>query len=134
MRAFQHLLDQGAKSKAWRGLIDLEAAHRAIIADIDAEYLSFPRLDEQFHRVLMDGLKNRFMDDFLELVSVIFHYHYRWNKQDELARNLTAAHQHLDVIHALKAGDTAKALVYFQQHLISARTTLLKSVSWEAEA
>jgi len=134
LHAFRNLIEQGAAGHAWQSLIALENAHHKIIGDIDAEYLNFPRLDEQFHRILMVDLNNRFIDDFFELVSVIFHYHYRWNKHDERARNLVAALQHLDVIHALQVGDTEKARAKFQEHLNAARITLLNSVSWDTDA
>ncbi|WP_270729811.1 GntR family transcriptional regulator [Shimia sp. Alg240-R146] len=133
LRAFQTLLDQGSDSSGFARLVDLSGPHEEIIANIDAEYLSFPRLDEQFHRALTDGLGNRFVDDFYELVSVIFHYHYRWNKRDERERNHIAAQQHLDVIHAVQAGDKSKAMALFQNHLNAARTTLLNSVTWDNE-
>ncbi|WP_412551915.1 GntR family transcriptional regulator [Shimia sp. MIT910701] len=133
LRALRNLVSLGSEGKAWKDLVSLDVAHHKIIDSIETEYLNFPRLDEQFHRILVTDLKNRFIDDFYELVSVIFHYHYRWNKQDERARNLVAAHQHLDVITSLQAGDTDTAVLKFQDHLIAARTTLLNSVSWEAE-
>ncbi|WP_299732563.1 GntR family transcriptional regulator [uncultured Tateyamaria sp.] len=133
LRAFATLTAKGPEGEARARLIALEDAHEAIIADIDAQYLSFPRLDEQFHRVLMEDLGNRFVDDFVELVSVIFHYHYRWNKRDERDRNLAAARQHLAVIRALKAGETDRAMDLFQEHLNAARSTLLSSVPWDPE-
>ena len=133
LRALRNLVSLGPEGRAWKDLVSLDVAHHKIIDSIETEYLNFPRLDEQFHRILVTDLKNRFIDDFYELVSVIFHYHYRWNKQDERARNLVAAHQHLDVITSLQAGDTDTAVLKFQDHLIAARTTLLNSVSWEAE-
>ena len=133
LRAFRALLAGGRDGAAWQALVAMEQAHQDIIDTIDQNYLSFPRLDEQFHRILSDNLSNRFIDDFFELVSVIFHYHYRWNKQDEHERNLVAAQQHLAVIDALKVGDKDLALSHFQTHLNAARSTLLNSVSWDVE-
>lgn len=133
MRAFQKLLHDGDASKAFDTLVALIPDHERVLADIEGEYLNFPRLDEQFHRALTDGLGNRFVDDFFELVSIIFHYHYRWNKQDERERNYTAAEQHLAVIRAIQVGDKAAAMELFQTHLIAARTTLLNSVTWDSE-
>ncbi len=130
LKAFREFVAAGPSSAAFGQLIALGPAHEKIIANGATEYLSFPRLDEQFHRVLLQGLSNRFIDDFFELISVIFHYHYRWNKQDEHDRNLAAAHQHLAVIHALEAADYHRALTLFQEHLDAARRTLLSSVSW----
>ena len=133
LRAFRNLLDKGPGASPMTDLIALDKAHEAIIADSEREYLNFPRLDEQFHRVLIDDLNNRFIDDFFELVSVIFHYHYRWNKRDERERNLVAARQHLAVIRALEAGDGARAMALFKDHLNSARSTLLTSVAWDSD-
>ena len=73
-------------------------------------------------------MNNRFVDDFFELVSLIFHFHYRWKKTDERDRNLAAAREHLRVIRALRAGNQAAAEKAFAQHLQTARKTLLKSV------
>ena len=133
-RAFQKLLASGPKAPAFQKLIDLEDAHDHVVAHIDEEYLNFPRLDETFHSILIGDLNNRFIKDFFELVSVIFHYHYRWNKQDEHERNLAAAKQHLAVIHALKANQPETAMAHFQTHLNAARDTLLRSVQWDSTA
>ncbi|GAA6208211.1 GntR family transcriptional regulator [Cognatishimia sp. WU-CL00825] len=132
-RAFRHLLTLDPSHDTRARLVGLETAHRAIIADIDGQYLNFPRLDEQFHHIMINELDNRFIVDFFELVSVIFHYHYRWNKKDEPERNLHAAHQHLDIIAAIQAGDNDQALTAFQTHLNDARATLLNSVIWDSE-
>lgn len=132
-RAFDNMLAAGAGSELQNALLALEDEHQRIIDRIDDAYLSFPRLDEQFHRTMIDALSNRFIVDFFELVSVIFHYHYRWNKLDEHERNLAAAQQHLQVIHALKAGDHTAASAAFKNHLQHARATLLASVSWESD-
>lgn len=131
LRAFNAFLKREPNNDQYLSLLELEAEHAALIRDIDKEYLKFPRLDERFHRVFTDGINNRFVDDFFELVSLIFHYHYRWNKKDEKERNLKAAHQHMAVIKAVKAGNASRALEKFNAHLAAARRTLLNSVSWE---
>ncbi|MDC0737787.1 GntR family transcriptional regulator [Cognatishimia sp. SS12] len=131
-RAFDRLLTKGKDSPAYQSLLKLEGAHREIARNIEAEYLRFPRLDEKFHRILIQDMNNRFIDDFFELVSVIFHYHYRWNKQDEQDRNLAACQQHLSVIEALRNGDDAAARAQFHGHLNAARETLLASVTWDS--
>lgn len=133
LRAFRKLLNKGPGGDAYVSLVSMEADHTRIIDDIDAQYLNFPRLDEQFHRVIMNDLNNRFVDDFFELVSVIFHYHYRWNKQDEHERNFVAAKQHLRVIYSLKNCDENDAIAHFQSHLNEARDTLLNSVNWDGD-
>lgn len=133
LRAFHALIAQAPDSPARQAVLALEGAHRDMMATIDDSYLSFPRLDEAFHRAFIDDLNNRFVADFFELVTVIFHYHYRWNKQNERTRNLAALEQHLVVIEALKAEDHTAALEAFQNHLNEARRTLLSSVTWDTE-
>ena len=130
MRAFRRFASEPLSADDRTRLDQLQEEHLALIADIDNDFLSFPRLDERFHEMFLSRMNNRFADDFFELVSLIFHYHYRWRKVDERDRNLAAAREHLRVIRALRAGNQAVAERAFAQHLQTARKTLLKSVTW----
>lgn len=112
-------------------VINLRAEHEAIAANIADDYMLFPRLDEKFHRVWIDGFGNRFVQDFFELISLIFHYHYRWNKRDELERNDNAISQHLKIITAIERSDTDRAIAAFHAHLGHAKETLLASAVWD---
>lgn len=132
LRAFKAFLAQDSDNTQRVALMAMMDEHLHVANNIDTEYLNFPRLDEKFHRVFIDGLTNRFVEDFFELVTVIFHYHYRWNKKDEKERNLHAVRQHLDVIQAVTDNDDAAALAAFEAHLRDARKTLLNSVTWES--
>ncbi len=111
--------------------IKLRPEHEAIAENIADDYLLFPRLDEKFHRVWIDSFGNRFVQDFFELISLIFHYHYRWKKHDELERNHNAIAQHLEIISALECADTNRAMVAFLAHLEHAKETLLASAVWD---
>ncbi|UWQ18053.1 GntR family transcriptional regulator [Jannaschia sp. M317] len=112
-------------------VIDLREEHEMILADITRNYVLFPRLDEKFHRTWIDAFGNRFVRDFFELISLVFHYHYRWNKRDELERNHHAVIQHLAIISALEAGDADAADRAMNLHLTHARETLLSSATWD---
>jgi DNA-binding GntR family transcriptional regulator len=130
-RAFRRFM-ANKRSPATADLLEtLEADHVRLIENIDREFLKFPRLDERFHSVFVTRLENRFIDDFFELVSMIFHFHYRWKKTDERDRNLAAAKEHLAVIRAIKSGRRSEAEQAFARHLQSARRTLLNSVTWD---
>jgi len=133
-KALRALLAEGRDSARQKALIALGPEHHRIAKEIDTAYLDFPRLDEQFHRILIDGLDNWFVDDFFGLVSIIFHYHYRWKKTDERDRNLNAIHQHLAVIDAVETGDFVRAEAMFNEHLRRARDTLMASVAWDGQA
>ncbi len=131
MRGFRRYLDPAANAVDHLQLAELEDRHVWMIDHIEDEFLKFPRLDEQFHQLFIAGLDNRFINDFYELVSLIFHFHYRWKKSDEMERNATAAREHLDVLRAIRGGDGVLAVEKFAFHLQSARRTLLDSVTWE---
>ncbi|WP_227268146.1 GntR family transcriptional regulator [Roseobacter weihaiensis] len=127
--AFDAFLRSGPK--AHQLAIQQRAEHEAILDNIASDYVLFPRLDEKFHRVWIDAFGNRFVRDFFELISLVFHYHYRWRKQDELERNHHAVIQHLDIISALEAQDPMAAQAAMNVHLRHAKETLLASAMWD---
>ena len=131
IRALRDLLGAPLDAAAVTELRALAAQHKALLGRIDDDFLRFPRLDERFHKLITSRLHNRFVDDFFALVSLIFHFHYRWNKSHEKDRNRIAAIEHLAVIEALLADDPARAEEAFRRHLQSARQTLMDSVQWD---
>lgn len=130
-RAFRQFLEESPGCGSFDALISLRSAHVGIIENIETDYVLFPRLDERFHRVWIDNLNNRFVLDFFELISLVFHYHYRWNRSDEKERNHIALMQHLRIIDAVEQGQVDTAEAVFSEHLEHARDTLNASVSWE---
>ncbi len=114
-----------------RELDRLEAEHQSLRARIGTDYLEFSRLDDRFHRFLNATTGNRFINDFQDLISLIFHYHYRWKKSDERERNAFAIEGHLRLIAAIKTGDVEQAEAACLSHLQSARQTLVDSVRWD---
>ncbi|MBI1218667.1 MAG: GntR family transcriptional regulator [Rhodobacteraceae bacterium] len=131
LRALRDLLAHPLDAATLAELRALAKQHKALLERIDDDFLRFPRLDERFHKLITARLHNRFVDDFFALVSLIFHFHYRWNKALEKDRNRYAAIEHLAVIEALLKGDTVQAETAFRQHLQSARQTLMDSVQWD---
>lgn len=131
LKAFASYLGGRSIEDAAQPLIAMRAEHEAILADIDNNYLQFPRLDERFHRIWVDAHGNRFILDFFELVSLVFHYHYRWSRQSEKARNQDAIGEHLKIIDAVAAGQTETSCTLFQDHLARARTTMIASAMWD---
>nr|WP_281070749.1 GntR family transcriptional regulator [Oceaniglobus trochenteri] len=131
LRAFRAYCGGWPSPTEKQTMTTLEQEHLDILARINDDYLEFPALDEKFHRVFRGALSNRFVDDFYELISLIFHFHYRWKKTDERERNEVAAREHLAVIQALLADDTNAARAALELHLESARRTLMNSVTWD---
>ncbi|PKR49082.1 GntR family transcriptional regulator [Thalassospira marina] len=131
LRAFDAFAKLPSDHADWGKLAALADEHRYLQEDMDSRYMLFPRLDDRFHRLIIAAFHNRFADDFYDLVALIFHYHYRWNKTGEKDRNADAVVEHLSVIIALQEGDIDGARKHFQDHLQTARRTLLASVAWD---
>lgn len=107
----------------------LEQQHLQLKTNIEANFHQFSELDEKFHALLNAKANNRFMNDFQNTISLIFHYHFQWNKVDEKERNAKAIDEHLKYIQALRSRDWGQAKIAVSTHLASARQTLLSSTT-----
>ncbi|MBE7183458.1 MAG: GntR family transcriptional regulator [Methylobacterium mesophilicum] len=113
----------------WAELARIEADHLALRGVIDTEFKRFSALDERFHRLIHTASLNRFIADFYDVIAMVFHHHYQWNKAGERARNGAAIDEHLAYIAALRAGDPDAVDRACRAHLASARKTMLESMS-----
>ena len=59
-----------------------------------------------------------------DVISMIFHYHYQWNKRDERERNVAAMREHLVYIEALKSRNRAKVAAAVKTHMAGGRAGL----------
>jgi DNA-binding GntR family transcriptional regulator len=123
-RAFAALPDG---SPHWQQIKALREEHRSLLSDIEDRFHDFSDLDSRFHRLINTAAPNRFIDDFYDIITVIFHYHYQWNKQDERQRNEVAVHEHLTYIEALISRNVLMVDLACRAHLASAKQTLLSS-------
>lgn len=128
LRSAAAFVGQPDGSPMWSELDCLEAEHHALAREIATRFNEFSELDERFHRLIHRASHNRFIVDFYDVIAMIFHYHYQWNKAGERQRNEVAVQEHLAYIAALKSRDPAKVDAACRQHLKSARHTLLISV------
>lgn len=112
----------------WGELDVIEADHHKLLADIDRHYAEFSPLDERFHLLIHRASVNRFIMDFYDVISMVFHYHYQWNRVSRKSRNIRAIGEHLNYISALRGGDRSLLEQACRTHLASARETLLQSV------
>ncbi len=113
---------------AWAELARIKADHLALLAEADRRFTDFSALDERFHRCVNDASRNRFIVDFYEVISMIFHYHYQWNKRDERERNIAAIQEHLRYIDALQRRDADAVAKSCKAHMTTAKATLLSSL------
>ena len=113
---------------AFSQLADLIARHEQLGSVMPARHKDFPALDRDFHTFLIGLLQNRFAQSLYDVVSLVFHYHYQWDKDEEMARNQYAVHEHLDILRALARRDIAGASEAMRIHLNSSRSTLLQGI------
>lgn len=132
LRSAHAFLALPAAHPAWADLDRVEADHRRLLADFGRRWNEFSELDERFHRLVHSASRNRFVVDFYDVIAMIFHYHYHWNKTNEQLRNRVAVEEHLDYIAALRSGDPVRLEASCRAHLKSARETLLASILPEA--
>lgn len=113
---------------AYTELRRLIARHEQLLPVMDTRYSEFPALDRDFHTFLISLLRNRFAQSFYDVVSFVFHYHYQWDKVDEMKRNAYALQEHLDILRALAKRD-GSAVDKIRTHLASSRSTLMEAIS-----
>jgi DNA-binding GntR family transcriptional regulator len=123
-RAFAALPDG---SPHWQQVKALREEHLSLLSEIEFRFHDFSDLDSRFHRLVNSAAPNRFIEDFYDIISLIFHYHYQWNKQDERRRNEVAIHEHLTYIEALISRNVSMVDLACRAHLASAKQTLMNS-------
>ena len=128
LNSVRHLVALPTTHPIWSRLDQLEAEHRDLHSRIDADYHDFSKLDESFHSAINSVVKNRFVEEFQKVISLVFHYHFQWNKSDERARNESAIQEHLTYIDTLRSRDPAKAEAAARAHLATSKQTLLTSL------
>ncbi len=117
------------ESPLWAHLETLKREHIDLMDNIELCYHDFSSLDNRFHRLVNESSPNRFIDDFSDIITFIFHYHYQWNKADEKERNKAAIMEHLAYIEALQSKNRRMVESACRKHLRSARNTLLRSLA-----
>ncbi len=128
VNAVTHAAEAPVDHPFWAALAQLRRDHMALKEAIDTDFHEFSKLDERFHLAINSVVKNRFISEFQKVISLIFHYHYMWDKTEEKFRNAAAIEEHLAIINALEARDAKAARDAARQHLRTSKTTLLSSL------
>ena len=128
LRSAQRFVALAADDPAWGALERIKQEHLDLLRVADSRFADFSELDERFHRLINDASRNRFIVSFYDIISMIFHYHYQWNKRDEKQRNVAAMREHLIYIDGLQSGDRVRATESCRAHMATARATLMSSI------
>jgi DNA-binding GntR family transcriptional regulator len=129
LRSARALAAQPGDSTLWQQLERLRREHLSLLNEIELRYHDFSDLDSRFHQLINSAAPNRFIDSFYDIITLIFHYHYQWNKQDERQRNEVAIREHLTYIDALLSRNVSIVELACRAHLTSAKETLIRSTS-----
>jgi DNA-binding GntR family transcriptional regulator len=128
LRSAQRFITLPEDDPVWRTLKQIKQEHLTLLKEAQTRFADFSELDERFHRLINDASRNRFIVGFYDVISMIFHYHYQWNKRGEKERNIAAIREHLIYIEALQSRDRNTAMASCRAHMTTARSTLMDSV------
>ncbi|WP_422374822.1 GntR family transcriptional regulator [Roseibium sp.] len=128
LNAVRQLLQLPEDHDIWQTLKDLRQEHVALQDDIDSRFHDFSMLDERFHTTINSVVKNRFVLEAQKVITLIFHYHYMWDKRDEQERNTAAISEHLEWIDAMLARNPERSIAAAQRHLRRSKETLQSSL------
>jgi DNA-binding GntR family transcriptional regulator len=134
MAAVEQICRLPATDPAYQELARLIAKHERLQPKIKTRYGEFPTLDREFHTFLIGLLHNRFAQGFYDIVSFVFHYHYQWDKGQEMQRNGYALQEHLAILHAIAERNPDKALDCMRGHLHSSRSSLINAIRTRTES
>ncbi len=128
LNAVTTVVRQEPSHEIWAKLADLKEKHIALERDVASRFHDFSALDKEFHEAINSVVENRFVGEFQRVISMIFHYHYQWEKNTEQVRNAAAIKEHLVLIRALESRDEDASRRAIAAHLNTAKRTLLASM------
>jgi DNA-binding GntR family transcriptional regulator len=74
------------------------------------------------------------MDQFYDIISMIFHYHYQWDNTDLRKRNMVAIEEHMAILSKMLSRDDIGAMGELRRHLQTAKRTMENSLIMEKPA
>ncbi len=124
MHSLSNFIQLPEDSEYWLQLNDLFGEHKALALKMDTCYEDFPQLDQKFHGLLQRAHPNQFVNEFYDIISFVFHYHYQWDRSTERERNTLAVQEHLEIIGKMLMKDYRGAAVALEKHLNTAKQSL----------
>lgn len=113
----------------WVDMKFLYEEHKELSKDIVNRYTDFALLDHRFHSLLLSAANNPFINDFIDLISLIFHFHYQWDNRNLQTRNILAVSEHLAILMSILSKDYESAKNELKHHLQTAKKTLIAGIS-----
>ncbi|HCA8694743.1 TPA: GntR family transcriptional regulator [Klebsiella pneumoniae] len=126
--ALQHFLNLPDSDARWLQAKTLLERHRTLRDSIGDSFRMFSQLDRDFHSLLLSAADNIFFNQSLEIISVIFHFHYQWDESDLKQRNIIAIDEHMTILSALICRSDLDANLALRNHLNTAKRSMINSI------
>lgn len=127
--SLQHFLNLPDDDPRWLQAKTLLERHRVLRDSIGSSFRMFSQLDREFHALLLSAADNIFFNQSLEIISVIFHFHYQWDESDLKQRNIIAIDEHMTILSALICRSDLDATLALCNHLNSAKQSMIRSIN-----
>ena len=128
IHALKRFMNLPADDPRWIAARDLLNRHRQMRDTIASSYRNFSQLDQEMHKLILSAANNPFFDQSLEIISMVFHFHYQWDESDLKQRNIVALEEHLAVLTALVSRNDVEAILELHRHLITAKESMQRSI------
>ncbi|HFZ8994907.1 TPA: FCD domain-containing protein [Citrobacter freundii] len=126
--ALQHFLNLPASDPRWLEAKTLLERHRTLRENVGDDFRQFSRLDRDFHVLILSAANNIFFNQSLEIISVIFHFHYQWDERDLKQRNIIAIDEHMTILSALICRSDMDATRALHNHLNTAKQSMIRAI------
>lgn len=127
--ALSRFINLPADDERWLQAKELLSRHRQLRESISDSYRLFSQLDRDFHGLILSAANNPFFNQSLEIISVIFHFHYQWDETDLKQRNIIAIEEHMIILSALICRNDQEAINALHRHLDTAKQSMIRSIN-----
>ncbi|MEI8633928.1 GntR family transcriptional regulator [Vibrio sp. PP-XX7] len=129
--ALSRFMNLPRSDSRWHDTQYLLQEHRDLREKVIYDYQQFSDLDHKFHMLILSAANNPFMEQFYDIISVIFHYHYQWDNSDLRTRNMIAVEEHMAILSKILSFDDIGAMSELRRHLHTAKTSMANSLITE---
>jgi len=126
--ALSRFINLPAHDERWLQAKELLSRHRQLRDTISDNYRLFSLLDRDFHGLILSAANNLFFNQSLEIISMIFHFHYQWDESDLKQRNIIAIEEHMAILSALICRNDQDAARELHCHLDTAKQSMINSI------
>lgn len=126
--ALTHFMNLPEHDKRWIQAKELLYQHRQLRETVVDNYHAFSELDRKFHALILSAAQNPFFDQSLDMVTIIFHFHYQWDDSDLRERNVLAIEEHMTILSAMISHNDLQAMNELRNHLNTAKLSMVRSL------